>query len=121
MPDSMCSSGTLGEKAGRLVIRVKRKIKKKDIGEENLKSLRAEINLMLKLLRRDDERVHSAIIRKLIRLKDQINDKLDRLAERHCKQHQQPKGKMPEWDGTCESYLLFRAGVKDLLVYYSDF
>ena len=37
MPDSMCSSGTLGEKAGRLVIRVKRKIKKKDKGEESLK------------------------------------------------------------------------------------
>ena len=55
-PDSMCSSGTLGEKAGRLVIRVKRKLKRKDIGEENLKSLHAEINLMMKLLRRSSER-----------------------------------------------------------------
>ena len=62
----MCSSGTLGDKAGRLVTKVKRKLKRKDIGEENLKSLRAEINLMLMLLRRGSERVHCEVIKKLI-------------------------------------------------------
>ena len=43
----MCSSGTLEDKAGRLVERVMRKLERKDIEEENLKSLRGEINLML--------------------------------------------------------------------------
>ena len=103
------------------MIRVKRKLKRKDIGEEDLKSLRAEINLMMKLLRRSSERVHGEVIKKLIVLKDQVNDELDRLAKKNRKQHQQPKGKLPEWDGSCESYFDFRTFMHDLLVYDSEY
>ena len=75
----------------------------------------------MKLLRRSSERVHGEVIKKLIVLKDQINDELDRLAKRNRKQHQQPKGKLPEWYGLCESYLDFRTAMHNLLFYDSEY
>ena len=89
----MWSSGTLGDKAGRLVARVKRKLQRKDIGEENLKSLQGEINLLLKLLRWNSERVHSVVIKKLIKLNDKINDALDNALCHVRKLLAVPKGK----------------------------
>ena len=120
-PDSDCSANTLGLKAGRLIKRVKLKVKRKDLGEENLKGLRGEINLMVKLLRRSGEHEHEGVTEKLIHLKDYRNDKLDSAKKRDRKQQQQPKGKLPEWDGMCESYLDFKAAMHDLLVYDSEY
>ena len=88
----MCSSGTLEDKAGRLVERVMRKLERKDIGEENLKSLRGEINLMFKLLRRNSKRTHSIVIKKLVKLKDKINDALDSALCHARKLHTVPNG-----------------------------
>ena len=73
-----------------MVARVERKLERKDIGEENLKSLRGEINLMLKLLRRNSERVHSVVIKKLIKLKDKINDALHKALRHAGKLHTVP-------------------------------
>ena len=70
---------------------------------------------MVKLLRRSGERdLFRHITGKLINLKDIINDRLDAVKKRDRKQQQQPKGKLPEWDGQCESYLDLKAAMMDL-------
>ena len=54
-------------------------------------------------------------------MKDKINDALDSALRHARKLPGVSKGKLPEWDGKCESYLNFKTAMSDLLVFDSEY
>ena len=77
--------------------------------------------MIRKIQKADDEDEFEDLVTRLVKLKDKINKKIDDLKKKNRKRSQCPKGSLPKWEGSCETYLDFKDSMMDLLIYDSDY
>ena len=88
-----------------------RKVKTKlceGLGETSLKELKSDVKNMLRKVQKEDEEEFEDIITRLVKLRDKINKEIDDLKKKNRKRNQCPKGSLPKWEGSCDTYLDFK-------------